>query len=94
LISHKGNNRAMGGDQLGDKHHTKNEGRFLARFKYNSGVPSAQKTGRGLNGQPDKSRAGNGGYNSLRIATPSCHGLEEANELLISPRQSKSKHLQ
>jgi len=35
-----------GGDQLGDKHHTKNERRFLARFKNNSSVPSTQKTGR------------------------------------------------
>jgi hypothetical protein len=35
LISHKGNNGEIGGDKLEDKHHTENEGKFLARFKYN-----------------------------------------------------------
>ena len=34
LISDKGNNVEMGGDKLGDKHHTENERRTLARFKY------------------------------------------------------------
>ena len=36
------------GRSTGDKDHIKNEGGFLARFKYNSGVPSTQKTGKGV----------------------------------------------